>query len=78
MPGPRAAQNLQIPHPLDWQGGQMLRGISGGGGGGGCLAAAGIDWCIKLKKERLERASMNWSNLWISKAYFYANQMNCM
>ena len=23
MPGPRAAQNLQMPHPRDWQGEQM-------------------------------------------------------
>ena len=23
MPGPRAAQNLQMPHPRDWKGGQM-------------------------------------------------------
>ena len=23
MPGPRAAQNLQMPHPQDWQGKQM-------------------------------------------------------
>ena len=34
MPGPRAAQNLQMPHPRDWKGEQMLR-IGGGGGGGG-------------------------------------------
>ena len=25
MPGRRAAQNLQMPHPGDWQGGQMPR-----------------------------------------------------
>ena len=30
MPGPRAAQNLQMPHPRDWKGEQMLR-IGGGG-----------------------------------------------
>ena len=29
-------------------------------------------------KKRLERASMNSSNIWISKAYFPANKMNCM
>ena len=33
MPGPRAAQNLQMPHPRDWKGEQMPR-IGGGGGGG--------------------------------------------
>jgi len=31
MPGPRAAQNLQMPHPRDWQAGQMPRNSSGGG-----------------------------------------------
>ena len=25
MPGPRAVQDLQMPHPQDWQGGQMPR-----------------------------------------------------
>ena len=30
MPGPRAAQNLQMPHPRDWQGGQMPRSSPGG------------------------------------------------
>ena len=44
MPGPRAVQNLQIPHPWDWQGGQMPRSSPGEGGG---LGAGGIDWCIK-------------------------------
>ena len=43
MPGARAAQNLQMPHPQDWKGGQMPRGSPGGGGG---LFAARIDWCI--------------------------------
>ena len=38
MPGPRAAQ--QMPHPRDWQDGQMLRSSPGGGG----LRLAGIDW----------------------------------
>ena len=33
MPSPRAVQNLQMPHPRDWQGGQMGTG--------------GIDWRIK-------------------------------
>ena len=33
MPGARAAQNLQMPHPQDWKGGQMPRGSPGGGGG---------------------------------------------
>ena len=31
MPGPRAVQNLQMPHPRDWQGGQMPRSSPGGG-----------------------------------------------
>ena len=35
MPGPRAAQDLQMPHPRDWQGGQMPRSSPGGGGGAG-------------------------------------------
>ena len=38
MPGPRAVQNLQMPHPRDWQGGKcpaVARGRGGGGGGGG-------------------------------------------
>ena len=42
MPGTRAVQNLQMPHPRDWQGGQMPR--SSPGGGGGLLGAGGIDW----------------------------------
>ena len=33
MPGPRAAQNLQMPHPRDWKGGQMPRSSPGGEGG---------------------------------------------
>ena len=33
MPGPRAVQNLQMPHPQDWQGGQMPRSSPGGGEG---------------------------------------------
>ena len=32
MPGPRAAQNLQMSHPRDWQGGQMPCSSPGGGG----------------------------------------------
>ena len=35
MPGPRAAQDLQMPHPRDWHGGQIPRSSPGGGGGGG-------------------------------------------
>ena len=31
MPGPQAVQNLQIPHPRDWQGGQTPRSCPGGG-----------------------------------------------
>ena len=30
-PGPRAVQNLQMPHPRDWQGGQMPRSSPGAG-----------------------------------------------
>ena len=40
MPGAQAAQNLQMPHPRDWQGGQMPCSSPGG------LGAAGFDWCI--------------------------------
>ena len=31
MPGPRAVQHLQMPHPRDWQGGQMPRSCPEGG-----------------------------------------------
>ena len=34
MPGPRVVQNLQMPHPRDWQGGRMPRSGPGGGGEG--------------------------------------------
>ena len=34
MLGPRAVQHLQMPHPRDWQGGQMPRSCPGGRGGG--------------------------------------------
>ena len=37
MPGPRAAQDLQMPHPRDWYGGQMPRSSPGGGRGWGQL-----------------------------------------
>ena len=40
MPGPQAAQDLQMPHPRDWQGGQIPRSSPAE------LGAAGIDWCI--------------------------------
>ena len=33
MPGPPAVQNLDMPHPRDWKGGQMPRSSPGGGGG---------------------------------------------
>ena len=46
MPGPRAAQNLQMPHPQDWKGGQMPRSCPEGGGG--ALGEAGIEWCITV------------------------------
>jgi len=39
MLGLQAAQNLQMPHPRDWQGGQMLRSSPGWGGGGGVCRA---------------------------------------
>ena len=42
MPSPRAAEILQMPHPRDWNGGQMPRsnlgvvwGFGRRGGGGG-------------------------------------------
>ena len=41
MPGPRAVQNLQMPHPQDWQGGQMPHSSPVG-----VLGTGGIDWCI--------------------------------
>ena len=31
MHGPWAVQNLQMPHPRDWQGGQMARSSPEGG-----------------------------------------------
>ena len=34
MLGPRAVQHLQMPHPRDWQGGQMPRSCPGEGGWG--------------------------------------------
>ena len=40
MPGPRAAEDLQMPHPRDWQGGQKPRSSMAE------LSAAGIDWRI--------------------------------
>ena len=33
MPGPQAEQNLQMPHPQDWQGRQRPRNSPVGGGG---------------------------------------------
>ena len=48
MPGPWAVQNLQMPHPRDWQGVQMP--LSSLGGGGGRLGAGGIDWYIIVLK----------------------------
>ena len=44
MPGLGAVQNLQMPHPWDWQGGQMPRSSPGKE-----LGAGGIDWYIKEK-----------------------------
>ena len=31
-----------------------------------------------FKNKTLKRVSVNWSNIWISKAYFPANKMNCI
>ena len=48
---PRAAQNLQMPHPRDWKGRQMPRSSPGAEvGGGEEMGAAGIDWCITFWK----------------------------
>ena len=52
MPGQRVTQNLQMPHPRDWQGGQMPPLARGGGGGG--LGAAGIGWSIKRNLENFQ------------------------
>ena len=38
MPGPQEEQNLQMPHPQDWQGRQRPRNRPVGGGGGGTCA----------------------------------------
>ena len=54
MPGPRAAQNLQMPLPRDWKGGQMPR--SSRGGGGRRLGAAGIDWYITITRSLSSQA----------------------
>ena len=50
MPGPRAVQNLQMPHPQDRQGGQMPRSRPGGGG----LCAGRIDWCITSQQSEIK------------------------
>ena len=44
MPGPRAAQNFQMPHPGIEKAGKCPTVARGGEGGG--LDSAGIDWCI--------------------------------
>ena len=59
MRGPRAVQNLQMPHPRDWQGGQMPRSIPGAG-----LCATGIDWCIK--EPTLLDSTRTWRELQIN------------
>ena len=46
MPSPRAAEILQMPHPRDWNGGQMPRSSLGvvwgfGRGGGGGVGGGG-------------------------------------
>ena len=41
----RKSHNPQMPHPRDWQGGQMPPSSPGGGR----LGAGGIDWCITLQ-----------------------------
>ena len=53
MPGQRVTQNLQMPHPRDWQGGQMPPYISPGLGEGE-LGAAGIGWSIKRNLENFQ------------------------
>ena len=44
MPGPRAVQNLQMPHPRDWQSMQIPRSSLEG------LGVGGIDWGIILSQ----------------------------
>ena len=48
MPGPRAAQNLQMPHPRDWKGGQMPRSSPGGGEGGERVAAVTVNDALSM------------------------------
>ena len=50
MPGPWAVQYLQMPHPGDWQGGQMPAVARGEGGG---LGTDGIDWTDALTTWKL-------------------------
>ena len=63
MPGPRAVQHLQMPHPRDLQGGQMP-------GGGGGLGAGGIDWCIK--QEMLNLIDLSYFLAMIKDMYDFA------
>ena len=44
MPDPEAAQNSQMPHTPDLQGGKCP--AIARAGGGGTLGEAAIDWCI--------------------------------
>ena len=50
MPGPRAAQNVQMPHPRVWKGGQMPRSSPGGGGGGGWAQLESTDAAASSSK----------------------------
>ena len=68
MPGPRAVQHLQMPHPRDLQGGQMPRKLPGGEGGG--LGAGGIDWCIK--QEMLNLIDLSYFLAMIKDMYDFA------
>ena len=47
MLGPRAAQNLQMPHPWDWKGGQMPRSSPGGEG----EAGRSWNWLMHYSRE---------------------------
>ena len=49
MPGPGTAQNLQMPNPRDWQGGQLNAPQQPGRR----LGAVGIDWCINHTKKNV-------------------------
>ena len=55
MPGPLAAQILQMPHTWDWQGGQMPHSsLKEGGGGGGGAGGSGRSWNWLMHKLKAE------------------------